>query len=397
LTTQTTSHDKVRYYDLDWLRVLSTLAVFLFHSARAFDLGNWHIKNNVLSLNMEIWTQFLDLWIMPILFVISGASIYLALRSRTSGQFLGDRFKRIFIPLIFGILVIVPPQVYIERVTRSMFSGSFLEYYPHYFDGLYLGIGKPGNFAWMGLHLWYLLVLMLLSLLALPVFRYLGRDQNQESLTRMFAGRSWLLFTLALPIMFFGIILDPNTIGLRDFGGWNLIQYLFMLIFGFVLMASSQLSAGIRNSRWIALAGGILIFVVLLVMGLSDYGGDYGSIQYALIHGLRGLCGWCWVLALLGFANHYLGFSNNVLTYANEAVLPFYILHQTVIVIIDYFIVGWIVPIPVKYLLVLITAFPTILILYEYVIRRNNALRLLFGMKPQYKPALSNVPTAEAA
>ena len=160
-----------RRYDIDWLRVLAMLSVFLFHCARFFDYEDWHVKNNQLDLGLSVFVSFLGLWIMPIFFLLSGEGSYFALSFRKSGQYITERLKRLVVPLLFGMFVIIAPlQVYLERVSRSQFVGSFIEFYPHYFDGFY---AFGGNFAWMGIHLWFLEFLFIFSLLSLPPFLYL--------------------------------------------------------------------------------------------------------------------------------------------------------------------------------------------------------------------------------
>ncbi|NJR57173.1 MAG: acyltransferase [Acaryochloris sp. CRU_2_0] len=178
----------IRRYDLDWLRVAATLGVFVFHCLRFFDLGAWHIKNNQLDAIATALVVLLIQWIMPLFFLLSGASIYFAIQSRTAGQFIRERCLRLLIPLLFGIFVLSPPQVYLERLTNPLhgvapwnggwqFSGSFWEFIPYYFQGWYL---FSGNFAWMGIHLWYLLVLFLFSLLLLPLFWALKQSKGQK-------------------------------------------------------------------------------------------------------------------------------------------------------------------------------------------------------------------------
>jgi peptidoglycan/LPS O-acetylase OafA/YrhL len=163
-----------RRYDLDWLRVFAILAVFFYHSARFFDLDSWHIKNAVTYGWVQARSDFMALWMMPLIFLISGASIFYALNKGGPGLFVKDKVLRLFIPLLAGIFTHVTLQVYLERVSRGQFVGTYFEFLPHYFDGLYTE-GGSGNFAWMGLHLWYLLVLFAFSLLLLPLFYALKR------------------------------------------------------------------------------------------------------------------------------------------------------------------------------------------------------------------------------
>jgi hypothetical protein len=89
------------------------------------------------------------------------------------------------------------------------------------------------------------------------------------------------------------------------------------------------------------------------------------------------------------------------LTYANEAVLPFYIMHQTVLLVIGYYVTRWHIPDLLKFVTISGSSFTLIVGVYEFLIRRVNVLRVLFGMKPTIKnraaisqiESISNVTT----
>ena len=117
-----------------------------------------------------MWVSFLGNWLMPLIFVISGASLFFALGSRGVVRFVNDKVLRLLVPLVVGVFTHAMLGVYLERVTTHQFTGSFFAFIPHYFEGWY---GFGGNFAWMGLHLWYLLILFVFSLLLYPLFRRL--------------------------------------------------------------------------------------------------------------------------------------------------------------------------------------------------------------------------------
>jgi fucose 4-O-acetylase-like acetyltransferase len=119
-----------RRYDIDWLRVLAMLSVFLFHCARFFDYEDWHVKNIQLDLGLSVFVSFVILWIMPLFFLLSGEGSYFSLSFRTSGKYITERFKRLVVPFLFGtFIVLIPLQVYIERVSHLQFVGSFIEFY----------------------------------------------------------------------------------------------------------------------------------------------------------------------------------------------------------------------------------------------------------------------------
>ncbi len=377
-----TTHE--RRHDIDWMRVLAMLSVFLFHCARFFDYEDWHVKNLQTSFGFTVFVGILVQWIMPIFFVLSGQSTWFALRFRSAGQYIGERFKRLFIPLVFGIFILIPPQVYIELVSHGRFEGSFFRFYPHYFDGFY---GFGGNFAWMGLHLWFLLVLFLFSLAALPLLLFLrgeGRSRFIQKTARLFEKPgAILLWILPLAVMEFSF--HPEGLGRRDMGGWNVFVYLIFFLYGFLLASDERYRRTVEKNRVILLALAALTTIIGFYIRKSGFDPSFGSSGYLGISAFRTFNSWVWVLALLGLGSRHLAFRNRLLQHASEAVLPFYILHQSVIVVTGFFIINWNTPVIVKYLFLSLTSFVIIILIYEYVVRRLGFMRFLFGLKGQKK------------
>ena len=103
---------KERQYYIDWLRILLILSVFLFHVGMVFNSWHWHVKNDTTYNGaLRYVMTFLHYWRMPLLFLISGAGTFYALGKRSTGQYLGERFKRLIIPLLAGVFILVPVQV----------------------------------------------------------------------------------------------------------------------------------------------------------------------------------------------------------------------------------------------------------------------------------------------
>src|SRR4029453_9186485 len=166
--------------------------------------------------------------LMPLIFVISGMSTFYALGTRGVGRFVKDRALRLLGPLLVGIFTHVMLQVYLERVSHGQFSRSFFAFIPHYFYGFY---GFGGNFAWMGLHLWYLEMLFIFSVLLLPLFRWLKHGAGQRAAASLvgFLARPLAVYLLALPILLLLSALDPDSgLGQRNFGGWSLPIYILL-------------------------------------------------------------------------------------------------------------------------------------------------------------------------
>ena len=376
-----------RWYYLDWLRVFALLTVFLFHNTKIFSYGDdWYIKNDHLNWAMTLFDRFFELWGMPLFFVISAVGIYYSLNQRKNGQFLAERFKRLFIPLLLGIFVLSPPVMYIERITHGQFSGSFWQFFPHYFDGLE---GFGGNFAWTGSHLWYLLLLLLFSVLMLPLFRYLKQADRAPIVLQKLPSLQGELF-LVVAVVCTGIIealvnLQPDGLGRRDMGGWSPLTYLVgFFLCGYLLALNQKALSSFERNRTRTLLLGVCTTLLYLVLTLG-YGYSSYRIPFSF---LRALNAWLWLATLLGFARRYLNVHTPLLAEANQAQLPFYILHQPVIVIVAFFLITWNIPVPAKFLLLALVSFGIVIGLYQGVIRRLPPLRFLFGMEAREKRTL---------
>jgi surface polysaccharide O-acyltransferase-like enzyme len=380
-----------RRVDLDWLRVIGILTVFIFHSVHFFDTGDWSVKNSTHYAWVDIFMSVLASWMMPIFFVISGAAVYFVINRSGFGKFAKDKVLRLAVPLVVGVFTHAAWQVYLERISHGQFDGSFWQFIPHYFDGLY---GFGGNFAWMGLHLWYLLVLFLYSLLLYPLFRWLsGGGRAVLGAIGEFLARPGAIYPLALPIMLLISILDPSKpLGRRDFGGWSLLPHLLFFVYGFIMISNDRLQQNILKLRWVSLAGGVVAFVALRLSRVVA-APAYGNASFILVNSLYALMGWFLLLAILGFGMRLLTKTTPLLQYANDAVLPFYILHQTVLFTIGYVVVQMPIPDLLKWAVIAAASFGICMGLYELLIRRINALRFLFGMRQQRRvPSVAGTP-----
>lgn len=373
---------QARRYDNDWLTVLAMLVIFFFHCARFFNAEDWHVKNNQVDQGMTLFVAIVSQWIMPLFFLLSGISSYYSLASRDSRHYLGNRFQRLVIPLIFGtFILLIPVQVWIERASHGQFDGSFLAFYPHYFEGFY---AFGGNFAWMGLHLWYLEMLFLFTLLTFPLFIFLQQGEIQQRIVGAapFFAPNGAIFLFAIPFFLVEwlVNLQPEGVGMREFGGWSPFSYLCLFVTGFLLTFDAAYREAIENSCFISLGAGLLTTSLMFFFDIDlDPLGAFAAYTIEIL--VRSFNAWFWILAFLGLGSRFLNFNNELLQYAREAVLPFYILHQTVIVIIGYAIADWTASVMLKYLTLSTLSFLVIIATYDLLIKRVNILRFLFGMK----------------
>jgi hypothetical protein len=193
-----------------------------------------------------------------------------------------------------------------------------------------------------------------------------------------------------LPVLLFILLsatLDPengNILTSEDFGGWNLPSHLLFFLSGFVLASSPAMQGSIRRIRWFSLVIGLVVFFGGAGLLFALTGGEvaFGTLYYLVWATISSLSAWACMLAILGFGMQRLNVRTPVLDYANLAVLPFYVLHQSILFVVGFYVLHWAIPDLAKWAIILVSTFVIIMVLYELLIRRINLLRVLFGMKP---------------
>lgn len=375
-----------RRHDLDWLRVLGILLVFAFHSSRLYNVEDWNVKNNIWYPSVEVWVQFSASFMMPLMFVVSGASLFYALGKGGFGKFVKDKVLRLVVPLLVGALTHLSLQSYLWDKTHGLFSGSYFQFLPQYY---------PYSINWFGGHLWYLWYLFLFSLILYPLLRWFkGNGHRFLSVLDGWLSKNGAVYILALPILL--LYLLPSDFPWMEMnGGYPYLMYLFFLLWGFMLVADERLQDSIRRLRWISLSVGLVLVAGFIIVYSQIADPDVMSPSLFLAGAMRTFGGWISVLAILGLGMQYLTTRTARLDYANQAVLPFYILHQTVLLVVGYFVLQWGLPDVLEWAVVVVISFTMIMTIYEYVVRRFNVMRFLFGMKRLARPVGAETKQAQ--
>lgn len=369
-----------RRYDLDWLRVLAVLLLIYFHAAAVFyqgELGEFYVQNQPPSRLLSEFIFFVHQWHMPLFFLLAGSATWFSLQTRSQFDYLRDRCKRLLIPFVFGTLVLVPPQVYYKLLNRQEFQGSYLQFYPHFFNG----VRPQGNFEWA--HLWFVIYLFVLTIVALPLLQFLQKGSRLRWLASFFE-KPGAIFLPALLLAAIEGALRPRWFGFQNlYDDWaDVLLYLAYFVYGFVLCSDERFGRAIYRHRTIALLFAVLGMFALFGLRLTGSLPERGySLGYVLYQMLRGFNSWCWVLILLAFAQRYLSFNNHFLSYANRASYPVYVLHQTVLVPMSFYIVQWDLEVAGKFFIIANGSLVITIALYDLLIRRFNILRFLFGLK----------------
>ncbi|MCO7222794.1 acyltransferase family protein [Pleionea sp. CnH1-48] len=373
-----------RRYDLDWLRILVFGVLILYHIGMLYT-QNWgfHIKSSYLSESLENLMLLVNRWRLPILFLISGIAIRFALNKMSGLKFVGQRSLRLLIPLMFGVLVVVPPQLYFEMTQKGDLALSYWEFYQAFFDldhPLFENY-QSGILPHMDVnHLWYIRELWKFSIVLLIITPLLNARWVQSAVDSLAASgsKTALILVPVVILSILGVSLFPSdSDGYREALGFS------FLIFGYLIGWHHQLWELIKATRRVALVIALLSYGLVLfyyhsfwLPGTTDFPW-WGKALEALGAYLNR---WSWVLAVLGYGATYLNHPGRWRDYFNDAVYPYFILHQSIMIIAAYPLIQLKLGGLTEFAAVLFITIAGCAILFE-VIRRVNLLRLLFGLK----------------
>ncbi|HTL13559.1 MAG TPA: acyltransferase family protein [Thermomonas sp.] len=385
-----------RRFDIDRVRVLAFGLLVLYHVGMYYVSWDWHVKSPHAGPTLEPLMLLTSPWRMSLLFVVSGVAtaFLLGKAKRGDGRFLGPRSWRLLLPLLFGMYVVVPPQVYYELVEKvpGGFHAGYAAFMGTYLRGGDFYCAAPGdcvdaptwNHLWYLAYLWaYTVILWLLLKLAPAAMEsfggWLGRRLSGPG--ALVWPMAWLaLARLALAGRF------ESTHDLVD-DWYNHAQYLPMFLLGYLLAFSSGFWEALQRRRkvalGIALAGYAVIAGVWYFSGYSDEAPPPEALRM-LLRLVWGINQWGAIAAMFGYAYRLRGVDSPALRYLAPAVFPVYILHQTVIVALAHAAKPLALPPLLEGPLLVVLTFAACFGGYE-LIRRVPLLRPLFGLSPEAK------------
>ena len=385
-----------RRHDIDALRVFAFALLILYHASGVYQTNS---DFQIVSTYQYDWIEWvrivLNRWRMPLLFAISGIAIGICQPMRGPFRFAGNRTWRLLLPLIFGMLFIVPIQSYCEAVRNGAVPTGFAHFMQRYLqlkpwpDGGWTGASH--GVTWN--HLWYLAYLWIYTLILLALLPVLesriGRRVQAWVATRSLPWMILVPTTLFFSYLLFLLPRFPENHALA--GDWYLhAEYSTVFLFGYLVSRQTSFWELVASWRWHTLpiaVLGITLELVLRAMGRGLWVPENVPDWMTLLpwseieHAGRALYMWTALLAIFGWGYRVLNRPFRWLPYATEAVYPWYILHQSLIVLIAY----WLIPLKLggglESTLVIGGTIVGCLLLHEYVIRRVGILRPLFGLK----------------
>lgn len=373
--SETGSHRSERRYDLDWLRIAAFGLLILYHVGMFYVAWPWHVKSSHAGPEIQPLMLLTSPWRLALLFLIAGCATRFMTEKLPRGRMAALRSWRLLLPLVFGMLVIVPPQTYYEIVEHMGFDEGVVAFYGKYI-GFHDGWRSNGQKlivpTWN--HLWFVAYLWAYTMIVLGL-RPLLHALPLASVAKLLQQPLVLLLLPPLLIGLLRLTLRPifgETHALLD--DWYLhALYLSLFLFGYGIAKHDSLWDAIERLRWIALGLAVLTYAVMLWAVLTNAGGLLRPFIWAFDL-------WAWTVMLLGFARRHMNFDSPLRQYLTDAIFPFYILHQTIIVVLGHYLSPLHLPAGIEAGLLILATAVGCWAGYE-IVRRVSWLRPFFGLR----------------
>jgi glucan biosynthesis protein C len=356
----------MRKYFIDNIRILCILLLFPFHTCMIFNTFGESFY--VFSAPVNAFSEFVLVvypWWMALLFTIAGISSSYALKKRSGKEYAKERVFKLLIPLLFGIVIIIPVQSYIADVFHYGYSGGYFEHYAVFFTKLTDLTGYDGGFT--PAHTWFMLYLFVISMISLPIMLwYSKRDMEIDGnkITMPMLLTMFILILLLTPII--------------ELGGKSVGESLACFLLGFFLLSLDEVQDKLAKCRMSLGASWVVLMALRIFMYLNNMGhGLIWDIEQRILT-------WIGILAILGLGKRNLNFNNKFSQYFSPAAFPIYFFHQSVLVVVAFYAVKLTDIIPLQFVLILVMSFVITLLSYE-IFRRFSVTCFMFGIKKRSK------------
>lgn len=364
----------MRRYEIDWIRNISILLLFIYHTSAIFcKFGDFYIISEQSNFFANVFILLLFVWYMPMLFFLAGASTHFALKKRSLKDYLQERVKRLLIPIIFGIIVIVPPQTYLARLWRGESKLNYFEHLRYFFTNIGDFTGFDGGFT--PAHLWFIAYLFVVSIVGgIIISKFLKAKFSENILVVV---KKLLISKFSFPILVsIGFITDlfPSIMGK------SMIGCLTIFILGYIIYQDHEFLDKIIEHRNKYLISFILIGLlgVIYALGLKDYTLSFSSWIFDSI--LKNSVLVSSIASVIGFGSVYLNKNNKILRYLNKCAFPIYIIHQTVLVFIAFLVVPLVNSTTLAMILIIVLSAVFTFGIYE-AFKNFKLFNFLLGMK----------------
>jgi len=393
-----------RRYDLDWLRIIAFGLLILYHTGMFFVTWDWHVKSPHANTGPEYAMSLLSPWRLALLFFISGVAIRFLADKLGTRRFMGDRVVRLLPVIVFGMIVVVMPQTWAQLRQTGIIDSNILQFWPQYMtSGSINEVIVP---TWN--HLWYVVYLLVYCLLLapfLPLLRWIADGPFDRLMQRMERlgplALPVLLLVPAIPFFAYRIWVDPHFPTTHNLvWDWaNHAHRLTILLYGYMVAKSPSFWRVIDRALPLALLFAVFYgwaYGWAIARPVEDWAGQ-DALLWAFRLG-RIVYAWAAILTLFGLARRFLTHDGPVRRYLTEAIFPFYILHQTIIVMVGFYLAPMRIGAWPEFWIIITATIIGCTLGFE-IVRRVQILRPVFGLKwnagPSSAPSLRPAPASD--
>jgi glucan biosynthesis protein C len=367
-----------RRADIDWIRVAAFGLLIVYHVGLVYAPWDWHVHSPHTFEPLRYAALVTNPWRLTLLFLVSGVALRFMSRKYTPGAVLKARLARLVPPFLFGVLVLVPPQAWIEAMDKGSWNQGLVAWWLAEFSPAGLASGVPVN------HLWFVLYIGVYSLIAIALLAL------PKVLALAEAALEWLLGgwrLLVLPILYLAYARQ------HLFAHWGLSNHLTtdwynhamslgVFGFGFLLALRESVWRNFERLRFAFLGVALAALPTLIVLEAAT-----GAVTDDLAKNVTyAVDQWATIGAVLGFASRHIRTADGpLLRYLTDAVFPCYLAHQTILVICAGLLKPTGLPVGVEAPLLITATLGGSLLVYE-VVRRIDLIRPLWGLKPRGRP-----------
>ena len=367
-----------RVHHLDWLKVLIVYGIVAYHVSLVFAYGPWLVSNAQRSVILSVFAAFCFPWGIPAMFLISGADAWFGLRSHSVSEFVRKRFLRLVVPFALGLVVLSPFQRFITTRRPPWDFSSLPAFYLDFYRGLHFdwSLQIVGQY-W--LHLWFLGYLFVISIVCAPLLAWLHGAQGRGLSARLAdLARRGGVFAFAVPLLVSQLVLRPIFPAYQDWA--DVATYTIVFVWGAVVFSDRAFEQVVK-----AQIGAILAVAVASSIAV-------GLTTYLPLHDVRwlGLAQaaawsvyvWAALHAVLYIGMRWFDFGGRAVSYLQESVLPVYVVHHPIVLVVASLVVTLALGPWAKFALILTIVLALTLAIYELGIRRWRITRALFGLGP---------------
>jgi len=381
-----------RRYDIDWLRTLAFGVLILYHIGMYYvtDWG-WHIKSAETSTLLQELMILTNPWRMSLLFLLSGIALAMVLKKYGTWQLIRLRTMRLLVPLLFGMFVICVPQVYFEALSQDLIKPGFFSFWRDYINPNTELLREHhtviGLLTWN--HLWFLPYVWLYSILFIAFHKPLAKAASSSMLKRVPTSLAIFFVVTALMVVWLTLRkqFPPTNALVNDW--YNHGKYLLSFSFGYFLVHQQQWWQQLILRRNLLLLVGVCGWMFIVADRHDMFQPLADQFESSLI--VRTFYGvilsanhWAWIFAVVGLTGFWLNRPSDKLSYATKAILPWYVLHQTLIIVFAWWLKPFELNIAIESPILLMLTVGGCYVGYE-LIRRSTVLSFLCGMPVDLK------------